>query len=179
MESIPTMQQKVSNYQEEEAFSPPAVTGINSVKEKKRRAVRTWLSLHPQPLVSILRFSIPSSLHLTGIKPHTDWQPSLWGFIVWEKTKTHTDARTHQPSEPMPRLPVSGCRTRVSLRSDRPASAYAGLRMRSGLQRSEVRRSVSAQMCTLPDVSGQAESYQEQPCACALDDNKDPRCAST
>lgn len=35
MESIPTMQQKVSNYQEEEAFSPPAVTGINSVKEKK------------------------------------------------------------------------------------------------------------------------------------------------
>lgn len=29
------MQQKVSNYQEEEAFSPPEVTGINSVKEKK------------------------------------------------------------------------------------------------------------------------------------------------
>lgn len=70
--NITTISEKVSNNEEKEKFSPQTAMGINSVRKwgrKKKRAVKSQLSLHPQTLLSIVPFSIPSSLYLTPIKP--------------------------------------------------------------------------------------------------------------
>ena len=103
--------------------------------------------------------------------PHqaSDWQPSLWGFVLGENTETyiyiyiyiHTYATQH----------LIRCRdfahqwgpSPVVLRSDRPVLACARLWMCSGLQGSEQHSSLCTQMWTLPDMSVQAESTENSP----------------
>lgn len=81
--------------------------------QKKQELSSLAYPFIPKPLVSFLRSLIlhPST---KPIKPLTDWQPPLWGFVsVGKNTHTHTDThrRTHTPVQHLIRChdsPVSG-----------------------------------------------------------------------
>lgn len=67
--------------------------GINSARGKKQELSSLAYPFIPKPLVSFLRSLIlhPST---KPIKPLTDWQPPLWGFVsVGKNAHTHWHTR--------------------------------------------------------------------------------------
>lgn len=111
--------------------------------------------LHP----SILHPFIP----LPNSHQTSDWQPSLWGFVVWENLHICTHTHTHAVIWSDAVTPRQRCRSPVLLCSDRPVLGCVSLWVCSGLQGSELHGSLNAQMWTLLDVSGQAESAENNP----------------
>lgn len=145
-------------------FSAPNAMVLSSAKEKINTSCQ-FPVIHSAATTHVrLSIPCPSSPHPTPIKPLTNWQPSLWGFVLGGNTETYI--YSHTPTQHLiwcQDFTRQRCRSPVVLHSDRPVLACASLWMCSGLQGSEQHSSLSAQMWTLPDMSDQAESTENSP----------------
>lgn len=92
VKNVPTTLQKVSKNEKEKSYLETAM-GINCQEKRKKRAVKIWLSAHPQMLLSILRSFIPF------FPVPNSHQASRWLAAIPARprclTKTYTHPRNH------------------------------------------------------------------------------------
>lgn len=136
--------------------------GYSYLPDRSRR------SFDPSPFIPPTQ--LPSSLRLTDSRPFEVW--------FWEETETYI--YSHTPTQHLIRchdFARQRRRSPVVLRSDRPVLACASLWMCSGRQGSQEHSGLGAQMWTLPDMSGQAESRENSPAHVHCTIRKSWRCA--